>query len=235
MSYLYWFLMGVICLGLPVLAIISGTRDKRRLNEDPQKKTRYYQETVLFLLLMGLSVLGAMAWEGDNLTRIGLSFLTDWRWLVALLAIVFVIWMVLQRIRITPEKAEDLVKHFRPIEWLLPFTPKQLNWTLVMSLFAGTMEEVVYRGFLFEQLSLLMPWVVALLLANGVFAVMHFATGSRNMINTFVLGLIFSGAYLLTKSLWLSMVLHIAVDLYSMTLSYKVYQQINKGSLKSDP
>ena len=229
MSTLYWGLMGILCLLLPVYAIISGPRAKHKLVKQPHLKVRFYKETLFLLFLMAGSVIAAMLWEQDSFSRIGLGFIYDIRWLIGLAITTLALYLIIRRLTISAEKAQSTVNQFKEIEFLLPFTSVQLNWTMAVSIMAGIAEEIVYRGFVYQQFNLLMPWPLALVLTNVVFALMHYATNPRNMINTWVLGMIFSAAYLLTGTLWLSIILHIAVDFYSMTLSYKVYQHINKG------
>ena len=67
-----------------------------------------------------------------------------------------------------------------------------------------------------------MPVVPAILLTNFLFGVAHAATKANNAIKAFGLGILFSLAYWLTDSLWLSMLLHIFIDIYASTISFKI-------------
>ncbi len=94
---------------------------------------------------------------------------------------------------------------------------------VVLSFFAGICEEVVYRGFFFWFLSGHLPMIPAIILTNIPFALAHLSTtGVKNTLGAFMLGLIFTGALLLTGSLWLPILLHIVADLLAAIQSYKV-------------
>ena len=64
-----------------------------------------------------------------------------------------------------------------------------------------------------------MPVLPALLLANFIFALWHSASGWKNAVFTFLIGIVFSLIYLATDSLWLPMLLHIITDLFAANMA----------------
>ena len=220
---LYLILLILIGGLLPIWSVFVGPRIRKELITDPNKKLDFYQQTILFLIVMTLIVLGAMWLNNEQLDVIGLSFINQSLWTTSLYLLVFVTWWVFQKITLKPEKIDGLLKQFDEVKFILPTTHIQYQWTTALSCVAGVCEEVVYRGFIFWQLDQLMHWSIALLLTNLSFALSHYGSKIKNMTSAFGLGLIFSGAYLLTGSLWLPIFLHIAVDFYSSTMASKLY------------
>ena len=98
---------------------------------------------------------------------------------------------------------------------------------IFVSFVAGICEEIIYRGFLLWFLTNYIPIVPAVILANLPFGLAHLtSTGIKNSVQAFILALVFTGAFLLTQSLWLPILLHILVDLYASTLSYNSSQMM---------
>lgn len=102
----------------------------------------------------------------------------------------------------------------------LPINPA---WAIVVVLFysfsAGLVEEVFYRGLLALYLStrlspqrfkLIFPLVSAL-----SFALIHWENGSRELIATFVFGLLAACFYLMIRNLWPLIVGHAFTDLFA--------------------
>ena len=183
----------------------------------------FYQQTILFLIALTLMVLGAMWMNNEQFEVIGLGFVNQSLWTTSLYLLVFMTWWLFQKITIKPEKTDGLLKQFDEVKFILPTTLVQYQWTTALSCVAGVCEEIIYRGFIFWQLGQFMHWSVAVLLTNLSFALSHYGSKIKNMTNAFGLGLIFSGAYMLTGSLWLPIFLHIAVDFYSSTMASKLY------------
>jgi membrane protease YdiL (CAAX protease family) len=81
-----------------------------------------------------------------------------------------------------------------------------------LSLTAGIVEEMLWRGFLILYLGQIVPvWAAAV--ASGVlFGLAHAYQGLASLPKLCAAGLLLSGLFLLSGSLWLPMVLHVIVD-----------------------
>nr|WP_246172659.1 CPBP family intramembrane glutamic endopeptidase [Marinicella rhabdoformis] len=111
-----------------------------------------------------------------------------------------------------------IAKLYRHVSHYLPQTQRQYKWGVVLSYTAGFCEELIYRGFVYWQLSTWFGMWPSVILANVIFALTHYATGWKNSIGALALGLVFSWIYLSTGDLWLAAVMHTAIDLLAMTL-----------------
>ena len=84
-----------------------------------------------------------------------------------------------------------------------------------ISYFAGnSLEELLFRGFLFVVLSQLLGWRIALLIVSLGFGLFHLqgvgftVRGAKLVATTALFGLIFGMSYVLTKSLWTAVFTH---------------------------
>lgn len=79
---------------------------------------------------------------------------------------------------------------------------------------APLVEEIFFRGFLFQGFRQRYGWVAALLLSSGIFAASHLDPVS--FIPTFVLGAVLGYVYHRSNSLWPSIILHFLNNGFAM-------------------
>ena len=129
---------------------------------------------------------------------------------------------MINKIEIDPSQTDQLASKYKDVIFLLPASLKEYKWAIVTSFAAGICEEIVFRGFMFLQLNQYLPLVPALILTNLVFALPHYATGIKNALTTFMLGLFWSLSYLLTDTLAFAIFTHILIDMHSSTQAVKL-------------
>jgi len=99
---------------------------------------------------------------------------------------------------------------FRPLDILLP----ALLFSIIASVQAPLLEEVIFRGILFQTLFAKWGWRMAALISSILFGLGHLTSMDSRfswmaaVISTFLAGLMFAQAYWLHKSLWLPMGIH---------------------------
>lgn len=81
---------------------------------------------------------------------------------------------------------------------------------LVGVVFAPLVEEIFFRGFVFQGFRQKYGWVSAMLLSSAVFAVAHLDPVA--LIPTFILGLLLAYLYHRSNSLWPGIILHFLVN-----------------------
>lgn len=97
---------------------------------------------------------------------------------------------------------------------LLPRTGRERATFALLSLSAGTGEEVVFRSYLIAVLAgVLGGPVAAAAVAALVFAAVHAYQGPLGMVRTALLGLLLAAPLLAIGSIWPAMVAHTAIDL----------------------
>ena len=85
---------------------------------------------------------------------------------------------------------------------------------LVAVVVAPFVEEIFFRGFLFQGFRQKYGWVRAMLLSSVIFAVAHLDPAS--LIPTFILGLVLTYIYQRSNSLWPGIILHFLVNASSL-------------------
>ena len=105
-------------------------------------------------------------------------------------------------------------------------TSRYLKYIGLIWIIAAFGEELMFRGFLFLQLNVLLPPMkfkrILLVIASAMmFALPHAYQGLSGMITTFVFGLIFGTTYIrFNYNLWIVIVLHGLIDSFFITLAY---------------
>ena len=217
--YFYILIFVLIAIVYPIQAIIGAKSIKKFLLEFPEKKVGIYQQTLLVQVILCVLIFIAMYVNQDGIEKIGLVFIFNPLWMSALILLSILAWWLIDRIEITPSKREQLHAQYREVLFLLPVTSADYRWSVILAFSVGIMEEIIFRGFLFWQLTLYIPIVAALFLTNFIFALCHSTTGLKNALYTLLLGLIASLLFIWTNSLWLPIILHILLDLYATTMT----------------
>ena len=206
----------------PLIAILNGNKTRHVVELNPDKKVYVLRYTAVQLIILMFISLVPVFTGAFTLSDLGLTFISDPFWTAGLFIVSFIGMWLFSMMKVSRKDAEKINREHAPILYLTPTNKKEFNTIKMVSFVAGISEEIVYRGFLLVYLQTLMPLVPAVILANLPFALAHLtSTGWRNTAQAFLLALVFTGAILLTGSLWLSILLHILVDLYSSTISYK--------------
>lgn len=96
---------------------------------------------------------------------------------------------------------------------------------LVGALLAPLVEEIFFRGFLFQGLRARYGWVSGILLSSGIFAVAHLDPAS--LIPTFILGCLLAYLYHRSNSIWPGVILHVLVNTFGLISVYVITQYPN--------
>ena len=103
-------------------------------------------------------------------------------------------------------------------------------WFLIVgAVLAPLVEEIFFRGFLFQGLRAKYGWFGGMLLSSGVFAVAHLNLAS--LVPTFVLGNLLAYLYHRSNSVWPGVLLHALINTSSLLFVYFLSQ--NPGLIPS--
>jgi membrane protease YdiL (CAAX protease family) len=100
------------------------------------------------------------------------------------------------------------------LRFLLPRSPGQLGWWIVVSVVAGIGEEYVYRGVAYSAISSLAGGSSSALICSVAFGAAHLHSGLRAGLWTLISGLVLQLLVFWTGALYLSMFVHTAYDLF---------------------
>ncbi len=112
---------------------------------------------------------------------------------------------------------------------LLPRNSNELAMFYLVSVTAGTVEELLWRGYLIWYVAHYTSQGIAALVVTIGFGLAHGYQGWRNIPRVTLVGAVFTALYLLTGSIWLSMLLHIAVDALQGRLAYEISRRSSYG------
>ena len=93
---------------------------------------------------------------------------------------------------------------------------------IVGALLAPLIEEIFFRGFLFQGFRARYGWVSGMLLSSGIFAVAHLDPVS--LIPTFILGCVLAYLYHRSNSVWPGVILHVMVNSFGLCAAYVATQ-----------
>ncbi len=96
---------------------------------------------------------------------------------------------------------------------LLPRTGKERSVFALLSVAAGSGEELAYRGYAIPALAPLLGVGGAAVLSSAVFGVMHAYQGPLGIVRTGLMGGVLAWGFIASGSLWPPILAHILIDL----------------------
>jgi membrane protease YdiL (CAAX protease family) len=108
-------------------------------------------------------------------------------------------------------QGQDIIKLFSELN-----TP--IWFFIVGAIFAPFVEEIFFRGFLFQGFRARYGWITAMLLSSAIFAIAHLQLAA--LIPTFILGCLLAYVYHRSNSVWPGMFLHFLVNAFGLAGAY---------------
>ncbi len=228
------FFLIIFIIQILILTIffpISGYNDFKRLKKsiadgDNYKKIKYYHGVIfwswvpIFLIFLLVPISGLSVGSiGIKWIQIDTSSLSKWVVYPTIGFYIFYLLYNIYSIIIFKFNKESRTKAAKGIpddlKSLLPITQKEKRvWSLV-SISAGTTEEILYRGYLFYALAIVFPYlslIHILFITTIIFGIGHVYLG-KEAIKSTVLGLLFGIFYIVFDSVIPVIIIHIAQDL----------------------
>jgi len=211
----------------PLVGFVGFRRLLRRIEAGrPLNRHDLYRNTIAGHWL--LFVMAVLIWVGSGRDwgELGLGSQIDRNFLAgAALTAAGIGVLLLQLSKITKLRQpaiDRLGQQFGRLAPLIPRNGSELARFKLVSLSAGIVEEVLWRGYLIWYLTQHLPlWSAATLSTLG-FGLAHAYQGTENLFRITVVGAVLTVLYLLSGSIWLSIVLHVAVDVLQGRLAYEI-------------
>lgn len=220
----------LIAVVVPAIGFAGFRRLRRRAaaGSDVNRAHMYLNTTLTQWLLLAIALLG-WALLGRPWSGIGFSLSLDRNFLIGsvlvLAAMVFLVLQIRQVKGLDAAEFSKLHKSFAPVALMLPQNGNELGRFYGLSLTAGIVEEILWRGFMFWYLGQFMPLAAAATVSTVAFALAHLYQGWSQLPAITLVAATLAGLYILTGSVWLPIVLHIAVDILQGRLAYEVIQR----------
>jgi len=199
---------------------------------EPANRARLYMQT-LALEWVALAVLGA-AWYLLGRPAADLGFVPpggNGFWIgaaVVVLATGFLIYAWRSSLTMTQEQKN---KHIEPIGDLVHFLPRSkrdFRYFVAISITAGIVEEILYRGFAFWYLAQVMPIWAVVAVSSVAFGLGHSYQGAAGVAKVTLIGIAFGILYVATGSIWLPILAHAIFDVLQGASIVEVLRQ-HKG------
>lgn len=229
----------VIAIVYPLAGYVGFRRLVMRVAAgEPVDRLQLYRNTLighwaLFLILAVIWNITARPWSA-----IGFRLEADlWVAVSALFTVLGIAALLVQGKQVRNASQEDIDKLARrlgDLSIIIPHNGSELARFYGLSVTAGIVEEILWRGFMIWYLSHFMPlWAAALLSTIG-FALAHAYQGIVNLPQITAVSAALAALYLLSGSIWLPILLHAAVDILQGRLAYDVAFRSTIGSAISD-
>ena len=108
-------------------------------------------------------------------------------------------------------QGENIVKLFAELD-------SPVWFFIVGAIFAPLVEEIFFRGFLFQGFRARYGWITAMLLSAGIFAVAHLDLVV--LLPTFILGCLLAYVFHRSNSIWPGIILHFLVNSFGLLGAY---------------
>jgi len=207
----------IVFVVAPIYGLIDARRnDAKEEAGQPFDRMRFYRETALeewgFLAVL------VATWFILDRPIVDLGFVAPggrgfWGGAVVLMLLTgFLLgaWRMSKR----ASNAEK-TKHLESIGKLIKYIPhndRELSSFIGVSVTAGIVEEIVYRGFALWYLSHFMPLWAAVVVSSVAFGFAHSYQGASGAFRCGLVGLAFGIFYVATGSIWLAIIAHAVFD-----------------------
>ncbi len=187
-----------------------------------------------------ISILALVYWSDKSFTKVGLIsnhnlFKTIGTAVILFLATSPILDFIIQPLvtKVTGNAVD--FSAFEPLAHNFKLYRKYVLYVLIS---AAIGEEILFRGFLFRQLNIILPEFklktqTMILISAILFSIPHWYQGLSGIIMTFIFGVLFATVYVkFNYNLWINIILHGLIDTLFLTLAY--YEKLDYYLLGND-
>ncbi len=225
-THILIFIIGLI---YPIYIALIFKKTKYRIKIDEKFRLVDYKQTIFIFWTLTLLIIGNTFLDKLFLLNFYPTF--NIIGIVLTVLIAFSIGLLIVSSKVTTETVVDVKEKLKSADFYFPKSRSEFVWFNLLSLSAGICEEIIFRLFMFSYLNVNINLATAFILTNVIFVLTHIGSGKQNLINSFFFGLTFTAIYYLTDNIWLPILLHSSIDMYTGFLSYQV-QKLDKTVTK---
>lgn len=238
-DHLFIFLLVVV---QPIQGAVSYNRYVRLIKAGKKPdRVAYYRETLVLEWVALAALALAWWWFGRPAAALGFSMPGgNGFWIgcgVVLLMTVLLGW---SWYRVTVMSEQDRVKQLESLGNLVHFLPRpgrEFRYFFGLSITAGVVEEIIYRGFLFWYLIQFVPLWAVILLSSVAFGLAHSYQGLGGIIRTGLIGVAFAVLYATSGSIWLPILGHALLDILQGAMMIELFRKppVDTGAHELEP
>lgn len=212
--------MFFLSIVLPYYAVARSQPKIHDINFDTRTKIAMYYGNSIMLWIPTIIILVTWYFLGREWVDLGFYWPTSSFSSHAIILLwIFVLLYSLDVISeiYTPAKRAKTQAHWIKHTPFLPSNIRELLHFFVLAITAGITEEIIFRAYFMQYIwsllgDSLFAQAISVVLPALIFASVHIYQGKKTVLKILVMACIFGTVYLLTKSLWWLIVLHILVD-----------------------
>jgi membrane protease YdiL (CAAX protease family) len=235
-----WMIAGYLLLLIPILEFLAYRKYKQQIADKTFSKQTFYNSTFIELWtpvigVMVLLLIGEIKLHNIGLNAIAVnafsinSFLFISAAILAVLPVLLILLSIYQYIGIksnvafrdaymaaVKKQVNSNDNHSNILNAILPMNMKEKIQWLFLSITAGVTEEILFRGFLiyfFHYAFPNIPIPYLLLLQAVPFSLMHLYQGTKGVLTTFFMGIVFGLYVVVFGSIIPGIIIHMLVDL----------------------
>lgn len=203
-----------------------------KIRHDPNLRLDSYNKSLLHLWALAGAILLVWFWAERPLEALGFRHSVNWptlgAWAFAALGIFFSAFQLYQ-VRTNAEARKKIGAQLREVgemtSLLMPRTNKEHRRAMLLGITAGITEEIIFRGYMIWALALFMPLWAAGLMSICIFGGLHMYQERAGLIQVMLFAVVATLMYLASDSLWPVIVLHVGVDILSISLGRRVSRE----------
>lgn len=187
-------------------------------------RTGIYLKLIAWLWILSAIVFMLWITQDYDYSELGFTLEIKWNlWSAILLLFVPLISFCLSCYKAISDPSQRLIIRNQlkatKTDQLIPRNRKEFYYWLFISLSAAS-EEIVYRGFMLWYLSAFMNVFLVGVISCLLFALLHTYQGMAGVVLTGITGVVLFWIYISSGSLWLPIILHVMVNIFSGSLGY---------------
>jgi membrane protease YdiL (CAAX protease family) len=227
------FLILVLFLVQPIHGWLSFRRYLKKIAAgEPADRPKLYRETQVLewgFLAVLLAVFFGLSRDLSTLGFVGVG--GKGFWICAALIAVGSIALILSTKsgrRLSQSERDKQRAAFGDLGHFLPQDDRDLASFYRVSVTAGIVEEIVFRGFVLWYLTFFMALWPAVLVSSVAFGLGHSYQGFSGIIRTGLIGLAFGTLFVVSGSIWLPIIGHILVDVLQGRQLRELYRDVDE-------
>lgn len=226
-DHLFVFLVFVV---QPIQGALSYRKFLRQIAAGNAPDPSYiYRDTVIAEWAALLVLFAAWYWLGRPFADLGFVPAGGPGFYAGVALIVIACVLMLRSMRklhaMTAEEKQVQVDALGDLVHFLPRTERHLVHFTGLSVTAGIVEEIVYRGFVIWYLGGFMPLWAAVIISSIFFGLGHSYQGPSGALRTGAVGLVFAVLYVVTGSIWLPIVGHALFDILQGRIVFELLRR----------
>lgn len=239
MTYYDYLFTVLFTLIFPIVGYINYQKIIKEAASGKQPcRFNLYKTTMLTQWTICITGLALWTYLQRDWTLMGFDLIIDNNfYIAAAICLVVITLLVVQLLSVKKMSEDDLSKvktSLGEVSLLIPHSKKELTHFYGVAFTAGVVEEILWRGMLIWFLTHYMNIWAAASISVLLFALAHAYQGVKHIPGVFIAGVLFTALYLISGSIWLSIITHIAVDVLQGTFAQNVLSHIKSDCQNSE-